>query len=53
MYPIVWAIVGRECESSWGGFMDLLKADLVIPNGPGWTFMSNRQKVNLLTHWSL
>ncbi|CAN1146569.1 hypothetical protein LINPERPRIM_LOCUS6541 [Linum perenne] len=45
VYPIAWAIVKTESESSWGWFIELLRKDLEIPNGPGWTFMSDRQKV--------
>ncbi|CAN1261691.1 hypothetical protein LINPERPRIM_LOCUS10952 [Linum perenne] len=45
VYPIAWAIVKTESENSWGWFIELLRKDLEIPNGPGWTFMSDRQKV--------
>ncbi|CAN1282053.1 hypothetical protein LINPERPRIM_LOCUS17933 [Linum perenne] len=45
MFPIAWAIVEKESEDTWGWFMELLKGDLGIPNAPGWTFMSDRQKV--------
>ncbi|CAN1140110.1 hypothetical protein LINPERHAP2_LOCUS11670 [Linum perenne] len=44
IFPIAWAVVERECENSWGWFMELLKGDLEIPNAPGWMFMSDRQK---------
>ncbi|CAN0843808.1 hypothetical protein LINGRAHAP2_LOCUS4059 [Linum grandiflorum] len=38
----------NESINTWEWFVDLLKVDLEIPNTPGWTFMSNRQKVNEL-----
>ncbi|CAN0886359.1 hypothetical protein LINGRAHAP2_LOCUS15343, partial [Linum grandiflorum] len=44
MYPIAWAIVERECQESWGWFMELLASDLQIDQSMGWTFMSDRQK---------
>ncbi|CAN1258952.1 hypothetical protein LINPERPRIM_LOCUS10029 [Linum perenne] len=53
IFPIAWAVVQRENEATWGWFMELLAADLEITNAPGWTFMSDRQKVNLLTPQSL
>ncbi|CAN1281004.1 hypothetical protein LINPERPRIM_LOCUS17595 [Linum perenne] len=45
IFPIAWAIVERESQSSWNWFMENLKTDLEIGNRPGWTFMSDRQKV--------
>ncbi|CAN1185509.1 hypothetical protein LINPERHAP2_LOCUS37594, partial [Linum perenne] len=51
MFPIAWAVVERECEDSWGWFMELLKGDLGIPNAPGWTFMSDRQKRRGVHSW--
>ncbi|CAN1238457.1 hypothetical protein LINGRAPRIM_LOCUS2114 [Linum grandiflorum] len=45
IYPLAWAVVENESISTWEWFIDLLKEDLQIPNTPGWTFMSDRQKV--------
>ncbi|CAN1267961.1 hypothetical protein LINPERPRIM_LOCUS12980 [Linum perenne] len=37
MFLIAWAVIERECDASWGWFMELLKRGLEIPNTPGWT----------------
>ncbi|XP_031101839.1 uncharacterized protein LOC116005739 [Ipomoea triloba] len=44
MYPIAWAVVEIENNSSWRWFLELLKADLDITNSSEWTLMSDQQK---------
>ncbi|CAN1187256.1 hypothetical protein LINPERHAP2_LOCUS38625 [Linum perenne] len=45
MYPVAWAIVEKECQSTWDWFMGLVDKDLEIGTSSEWTFMSDRQKV--------
>jgi hypothetical protein len=45
MYPIAMAVVEAETKDSWTWFLEALVADLG-PTPHGWTFISNRQKVN-------
>ena len=44
MYPIAWAVVEAENNSSWDWFFGLLKDDLNITNDANYTFISDRQK---------
>ncbi|GJS26969.1 elongation factor G, III-V domain-containing protein [Tanacetum coccineum] len=44
MYPLAWAIVETESESSWSWFLEHLKADIMTPDGKEWAFMSDKQK---------
>nr|GMD29141.1 uncharacterized protein LOC108954362 [Ipomoea batatas] len=45
MFPIAWSIIqGRENTDNWKWFLNLLKADLGIIDGMGWTIMSDMQK---------
>ena len=44
MYPIAWAQVEAENNSSWDWFLGLLKDDLNIVNDGNYTFISDRQK---------
>ncbi|CAN0829500.1 hypothetical protein LINGRAPRIM_LOCUS2989 [Linum grandiflorum] len=45
MYPVAWAIVEKECQSTWDWFKELVDKDLEIETSSEWTFMSDRQKV--------
>ena len=47
MYPLAWAHVEAENNSSWDWFLGLIKADLSIENSGTYTFISDRQKVNI------
>jgi hypothetical protein len=44
IFPIAYAVVMSECESSWAWFLDFRKDDLHIVNGHHWTFISDKQK---------
>lgn len=46
MYPVAWAVVEKENEETWSWFFEKLFEDLNIVCGLGWTFMSDKQKVN-------
>jgi hypothetical protein len=45
MYPIAMAVVEAKTKDSWTWFLEALVADLG-PTPHGWTFISDRQKVN-------
>ena len=48
-WPIAYAVVEKEATEQWKWFFELLQLDLDIPNkGYAWTFIFDRQKVNLL-----
>jgi hypothetical protein len=50
MYPIAIAVVEAETKDSWTWFLEALLSDLG-PRGPqGWTFISDRQKVNIFIY---
>ena len=49
MYPISWAIVEAENTDSWNWFLNLLSVDVGIVNSHSWTFISDRQKVCIIT----
>ncbi|KAK8698631.1 hypothetical protein V6N13_114742 [Hibiscus sabdariffa] len=44
LYPIAFAIVEAETESSWCWFMEILKTDLELNNSHHITFMTDKQK---------
>ncbi|CAH9102878.1 unnamed protein product, partial [Cuscuta epithymum] len=44
MYPIAWAVVEIENNSSWTWFLELLKEDLNIERPEFWTIISDQQK---------
>ncbi|CAH9084256.1 unnamed protein product [Cuscuta europaea] len=44
MYPIAWAVVEIENNSSWAWFLELLKTDLQITRSDLWTIISDQQK---------
>ncbi|CAH9121379.1 unnamed protein product, partial [Cuscuta epithymum] len=44
MFPIAWAVVEIENNSSWTWFLDLLKNDLQITRPDLWTLISDQQK---------
>lgn len=48
MFPIAWAIVDLESTESWEWFITLLKDDLNLGNGCGYTLMTDQQKVLVL-----
>lgn len=44
-WVLAWAMVEMESKNSWEWFLDLLAKDLHIKDeGPGWTFISDKQK---------
>lgn len=50
MFPIAFAVVGKEDTDSWTWFLEMLKC--TIGSGEehgGWTFMSDRQKVHYMS----
>lgn len=53
MYPVAWAVVEGENGNSWNWFITLLKVDLGITDGVGYTFISDQQKVSLNFMFSL
>ncbi|XP_074347127.1 uncharacterized protein LOC141685953 [Apium graveolens] len=44
MYPICHVVVETESTDSWRWFVDLMKADLELGNGTGFTVISDQQK---------
>ena len=51
MFPVAWAVIyGLENKDNWKWFVDLLKEDLEVDQGVGWTFMSDMQKVQNLNN---
>ncbi|KAL4284336.1 hypothetical protein GQ457_16G014780 [Hibiscus cannabinus] len=47
IYPISFAVVESENQSSWCWFLELLATDLEIENSHSFTFMTDRQKLIL------
>ena len=45
MFPIAWAVVDVESTETWEWFISLLKADLELDDGHGYTLMTDQQKV--------
>lgn len=45
MYPIAWVVVDVESTETWEWFIGLLKDDLELGNGYGYTLMTDQQKV--------
>ena len=46
MFPLAWAVVGRENEDNWKWFLGLLSSELGITDmGEGWAFSSDQKKV--------
>ena len=43
---MAWAVVTVENKDNWSWFLELLGDDLEIPNGFGFTIMSDQHKVN-------
>ena len=43
-YPVAYAVVEKECYTSWFWFLDLLKLDLRLERLVGVTFMTDKQK---------
>ncbi|KAK8696362.1 hypothetical protein V6N13_001498 [Hibiscus sabdariffa] len=46
IYPISFAVVESENQSSWCWFLELLATDLEIENSHSFTFMTDRQKTS-------
>ena len=49
MFPIAWAVVEGENQTSWTWFIQLLMRELGIYDGLGWTIISDQQKVNIVS----
>ena len=49
IFPIAWAVVEGENQTSWTWFIQLLMRDLGISDGLGWTMISDQQKVNIVS----
>ena len=47
MFPIAYATGRMECKESWLWFIIALMEAIVAENVAGWTFITDRQKVNL------
>lgn len=47
MFPVAYAVVEGENADSWRWFIDLLRDDLSLGDGHGYTFISDQQKVHL------
>ncbi|XP_018468839.2 uncharacterized protein LOC108840512 [Raphanus sativus] len=47
LFPIAWAVVEVENTDSWLWFIQLLKLDLNLLDGTGFTLISDRQKVSV------
>ena len=45
MYPVAYAVVESENADSWKWFIDLLRDDLSLGDGKGYTIISDQQKV--------
>lgn len=45
MYPVAYAVVESENADSWRWFIDLLRDDLSLGDGRGYTIISDQQKV--------
>lgn len=43
MFPVAWAVVEAENVVTWGWFLRLLRQDLGIDDGEGWTIISDRR----------
>ncbi|CAN1184862.1 hypothetical protein LINPERHAP2_LOCUS37210 [Linum perenne] len=44
MFPIAWAVVEGENRNSWCWFVHLVKTELLIADGTGWSIISDQQK---------
>ncbi|PKI74006.1 hypothetical protein CRG98_005623 [Punica granatum] len=44
IFPIAWAVVQVESRDTWLWFLSLLKEDLNITDGLGWSIISDQQK---------
>lgn len=45
IYPVVWGVVDVESADNWKWFIQLLKTDLNLEDGDGFTLISDKQKV--------
>ncbi|MBA0787307.1 hypothetical protein Gotri_006968 [Gossypium trilobum] len=50
MFPLAWCVVKVKSTTSWTWFLEILKKDIGTPDGYGWTFISDQQK--LLNNYS-
>ena len=48
MYPLSIAVVEAETKDSWVWFLEALISDLDPAPPQGWSFISDRQKENIL-----
>nr|GEV82222.1 transposase, MuDR, MULE transposase domain protein [Tanacetum cinerariifolium] len=48
IFPLAWAIVETESQSSWTWFLEHLKVDIRTKDGGEWAFMSDKQKASSL-----
>jgi hypothetical protein len=48
MYPLSIAVVKAETKDSWVWFLEALLSDLGPAPPQGWSFISDRQKVNII-----
>ncbi|CAN1239623.1 hypothetical protein LINGRAPRIM_LOCUS2428 [Linum grandiflorum] len=48
MFPIALAVVEGENRSSWTWFLEILRDELNLSDGTGWSLISEQQKVNFL-----
>ncbi|XP_074351925.1 uncharacterized protein LOC141691079 [Apium graveolens] len=44
MFPIAWAVVDVECTETWEWLIKLLRDDLELQNGAGYTLMTDQHK---------
>ncbi|CAN1171217.1 hypothetical protein LINPERHAP2_LOCUS29449 [Linum perenne] len=44
MFPLAWAVTEGETTSSWKWFVELVKGQLNLDQGNGWTVISDQQK---------
>lgn len=45
MFPVAYAVVESENADSWRWFIELLRDDLSLGDGRGYTIISDQQKV--------
>ena len=50
MYPLAWAVVEAENSDSWNWFLKQVVEDLNIENDGSWTFICDRQKVQIMVN---
>ncbi|CAN1141166.1 hypothetical protein LINPERHAP2_LOCUS12313 [Linum perenne] len=48
MFPIAWAVVEGENRSSWTWFIEILRDQLEMADGNGWSIILDQQKAIVL-----